>query len=83
MDNTALIVNSKGIKIPFDRKLGFHTKTRNFVAMTAIDWLNIYGENNGFTKDTDLENYDPTDFTKFIQSGLNFEKAVVDYLGER
>ena len=84
MDNSILVYDSKGTKIPFDMKTWVSaTKTRNYVANDGLlDWLNIYGEDNGFTRDFDLKNYDPNlDFTKFIfNQGLNFEKAVVDYL---
>ena len=69
MDNSILVYDSKGTKIPFDGKTWVSaTKTRNYVANDGLlDWLNIYGEDNGFTRDIDLKNYDPNlDFTKFI-----------------
>ena len=48
-----------------------------------LDWLNLYGESNGFQRDDALSSYDPrTDFTAFImEKGRRFEEAVVEYLG--
>ena len=59
------------------------TATRNFLLQdTLLDWLDLYGEQNGFGRDTDLPNYDPrTDFTKFIfQKTGEFEAAVIAHL---
>ena len=83
--NTAILVcDSDGREVLFDKKTWISaTKTRNYVANDGLlDWLNIYGEENGFTKDTDLEDYQPDlDFTKFIfEQGNNFEEAVISYL---
>ena len=48
-----------------------------------LDWLDLYGEANGFQRDDQLDSYDPrTDFTTFImEKGRRFEEAVVEYLG--
>ena len=48
-----------------------------------LDWLNVYGNDNGFRRDNELENYDPrTDFTQFIfRKGSEFENAVVEHIG--
>ena len=59
------------------------TDTRNFLLQdTVLDWLHLYGENEGFKRDTDLSGYDPrTDFTKFIfEKTREFEAAVIKYL---
>ena len=59
------------------------TDTRNFLLQdTLLDWLDLYGENNGFKRDTDLPGYDPrTDFTKFIfEKTREFEAAVIKHL---
>jgi hypothetical protein len=47
-----------------------------------LDWLELYGEEKGFQRDTDLPDYDPrTDFTKFIfEKTREFEAAVIAYL---
>ena len=48
-----------------------------------LDWLNLYGEANGFQRDDALPSYDSrTDFPMFImEKGRRFEEAVVEYLG--
>ena len=59
------------------------SSTRNYaIRDPLLDWLDLYGEKNGFRKDDELAGYDPrTDFTQFIFSqGHAFERAVVDYL---
>ncbi|HLE61644.1 MAG TPA: hypothetical protein VI750_00830, partial [Pyrinomonadaceae bacterium] len=59
------------------------TATRNFVLQDPLlDWLDLYGENNGFQRDSDLAGYDPrTDFTKFLfEKTREFEAAVTAYL---
>ena len=59
------------------------TATRNFLLQDALlDWLDLYGEENGFVRDTAFPNYDPrTDFTKFIfQKTREFEAAVIAHL---
>ncbi len=59
------------------------TSTRNFLLQdTLSDWLNLYGEANGFQKDPDLPGYDSrTDFTQFIfRKGREFEEAVLGHL---
>ena len=50
--NTAILVcDSDGREVLFDKKTWISaTKTRNYVANDGfLDWLNIYGEENGFT----------------------------------
>ena len=48
-----------------------------------LDWLDLYGEANGFQRDDQLGSYDRrTDFSTFImEKGRRFEEAVVEYLG--
>ena len=60
------------------------SSTRNYaIRDQLLDWLDLYGEKNGFRKDDEVPGYDPrTDFTEFIfRQGHAFERAVVDYLG--
>ena len=59
------------------------TSTRNFLLQdTLSDWLNLYGQANGFQKDPDLPGYDiRTDFTQFIfRKASEFETAVISHL---
>ena len=59
------------------------SSTRNYaIRDPLLDWLDLYGERNGFRKDDGLPGYDPrTDFTQFIfRQGHAFERAVVDHL---
>lgn len=59
------------------------TDTRNFLLQDPLlDWLDLYGEEKGFRRDTDLPEYDPrTDFAKFIfQKTKEFEAAVIAHL---
>ncbi len=56
--------------------------TRNHMARNPlVDWLNLYGQLNGFKQDDELPGYDPrTDFTNFILSqGVAFEAAVTQH----
>lgn len=62
------------------------TATRNFVLNDPIlDWLDQYGEQNGFQPDTALEQYDPrTSFIEFIFiKGNEFESAVIGLLKQK
>jgi hypothetical protein len=47
-----------------------------------VDWLDLYGDDHKFTRDTDLKPYDErTDMARFItQQGSRFEHAVVSHL---
>ena len=57
------------------------SSTRNYaIRDPLLDWLDIYGEKNGFRRDDDDPGYDHrTDFTEFIFSqGHAFERAVLD-----
>ena len=59
------------------------TETRNFVLQDPLlDWLELYGPQLGFQRDTELVGYDPrTDFTKFLfEKTREFETAVTEYL---
>ena len=59
------------------------THTRNFVIQDPIlDWLDLYGEHNGFTRDSDLPEYDPrTEFNPFLfRKAHEFESAVISHL---
>ena len=57
--------------------------TRNHVlGDPLLDWLNLYGDQRGFTRDNHLPTYDErTDFTPFVlEQGVRFEAAVVALL---
>lgn len=59
------------------------TRTRNHALEDPLlDWLDLYGEAKGFTKDIDLPGYDArADFAEFIfRKGAQFEEAVVSHL---
>lgn len=59
------------------------TQTRNYLLHDPLlDWLNLYGEANGFQKDPARPGYDVrTDFGQFIfRKGLEFEEAVLKHL---
>ena len=59
------------------------TRTRNYVLGDPIlDWLDLYGDAQGFNRDTALPDYDHrTDFTEFtFEQGHRFEHAVVGHL---
>ena len=59
------------------------TDTRNFLIQDPLlDWLELYGPQSGFQRDTDLPGYDPrTDFTEFLfEKTRKFEAAVTAYL---
>ncbi len=62
------------------------SKGRNFIlGEPLLDWLDLYGKENGFVPDKELPDYDPRfDFLKFILGqGNKFETAVVRWLEER
>ena len=84
MDKSPLLNDDYGKEIPFETNLWVSaTKTRNYIANDGLlDWLNVYGEKNGFIKDKDREEYDVNlDFTNFLFSqGNNFEESVINYL---
>ena len=59
------------------------TATRNYLLNnTLIDWLDAYGEANGFVRDTDQPGYDERlQFSPFIMSkGIEFELAIAHHL---
>ncbi len=84
MDNTPLIIDNKGKKVPFEKNGWVSaTRTRNYIANDGLlDWLNIYGEKNDFRKDSERKNYDVNlDFTNFLfEQGRKFETVVIKYL---
>ena len=62
------------------------TKTRNFMNNDHIlDWLDLYGDELGFLKDTKNEMYDDNlDFVKLLfKKGNEFECVVIDYLKQK
>lgn len=62
------------------------TATRNHALNDPLlDWLELYGEKQGFQRDEAYPDYDPrTDFSIFImRKGTEFESAVAAYLGTR
>ena len=61
------------------------SRTRNYcIEDTLTDWLDLYGERFGFTKDDSLPDYDSMyDWSKFIfEKGNLFEDRYIDYLKE-
>ena len=59
------------------------TGARNHVLEDPLlDWLNLYGKEQGYQRDDELPGFDPrTDFTGFIfEQGHRFEGAVVEHL---
>jgi hypothetical protein len=62
------------------------SRTRNFVLRDPLlDWLEVYGEQNGFVRDDALASFDArTDFARFvINKGHAFELAVMTLLRSR
>ena len=61
------------------------TKTRNYVNKDPIiDWLDLYGDELGYPRDTAGEKYDKNlDFVQLLfKKGNKFEEKVIDYLKE-
>ncbi len=59
------------------------TDVRNFVLKNSLnDWLDLYGDGQGFVRDTKLPTYDMrTDFGQFVMAqGQRFQKAVTEFL---
>ena len=59
------------------------TKTRNYINQDPIlDWFELYGDKNGFQRDTAAPKYDANiDFVQLLfRKGNEFEKVVVEYL---
>ena len=59
------------------------TETRNYCkADPLLDWLDLYGENGGFTPDYKQSSYDSrTDYTRFILGkGKDFQTTVLAHL---
>ncbi len=62
------------------------SRTRSYaIGDPVLDWLNLYGADQGFTPDDQQEGFDSrTDFTAFIfEQGHRFETGVVRLLSER
>ena len=62
------------------------TATRNHLLRNPlIDWLNLFGEANGFIRDADLADYDERlEFVPFImRKGVEFEAAVVAHMASQ
>ncbi|HMS55375.1 MAG TPA: hypothetical protein PKA27_08225 [Fimbriimonadaceae bacterium] len=62
------------------------TDTRNFiVGDTILDWLHVFGEARGFSKDSDDPGYVPeADFGNFIRrKGIEFEARVLELIDQR
>lgn len=62
------------------------TDTRNFlVGDTILDWLNLFGEERGFAKDSDDPSYvAEADFGNFIRrKGVEFEARVLELIDAR
>ena len=76
--------NDSGEKVEFVEKEWISaTKTRNYmIGDPILDWLNEYGEEKGFEKDTESEKYDKNlDFVQMIfKKGHEFENVVIEFL---
>ena len=62
------------------------TKTRNFMSHDPIlDWLELYGDERGYQRDTTGEKYDENlDFVKLLfRKGNEFEAVVINYLKQK
>ena len=62
------------------------TKTRNYINQDPIlDWFELYGDENGFQRDTATPKYDANlDFVQLLfRKGNEFENVVVEYLTEK
>ncbi len=62
------------------------SRTRNFLLGDPIlDWLELYGEDEGFHKDSEQKHHDPrTDFLDFIfRKGQEFELAILALLRQK
>ena len=62
------------------------SSTRNYLTRNPlIDWLERYGEANGFFRDTDLDGYDARlEFVPFImKKGHEFEAAIIEHLSSK
>ena len=62
------------------------SSTRNYLLRNPIiDWLECYGEANGFSRDADMPGYDERlEFVPFImRKGSAFEAAIVEYLSSK
>ena len=60
-------------------------QTRNvLLGDPVLDWLDLYGEKQGFLRDSSLQQYDSrTDFTEFMfAQARRFETAIVELLCE-
>ena len=62
------------------------TKLRGHLLKSTLgDWLDLYGEANGFVRDDRRQDYDERlDFFRFVaEQGVAFEEAVAAYLADR
>ena len=84
MDDSLLLKDDQGREIPFEANIWVSaTRTRNYIANDGLlDWLELYGKKNGFTKDYVIKGYDVNlDFTDFLfRQGRKFEEVVIEYL---
>ena len=84
MDTSPLLSDDQGREIPFETNVWVSaTRTRNYIANDGLlDWLKLYGEKNGFTKDPEIGGYNSNlDFTEFLfRQGRKFEEVVIEYL---
>jgi|TARA_B100001971_G_C18253010_1_gene579805 predicted RecB family nuclease len=79
--------NDDGVHVPHEWDTWVSAgKTRNYLSDDPLlDWLNLYGEKNGFRKDTDYDGYDENlDFLPLLfRLGRKFEDKVVEELKRR
>ena len=76
--------DDSGIHVPYEWDGWVSAgKTRNYLSDDPLlDWLNLFGEDNGFKKDTNYPDYDENlDFLPLLfRKGREFEDTVVEYL---
>ena len=79
--------DDSGIHVPYEWDGWVSAgKTRNYLSDDPLlDWLNLFGEDNGFKKDTNYPDYDENlDFLPLLfRKGREFEDTVVEYLKQQ
>ena len=79
--------DDSGIHVPYEWDGWVSAgKTRNYLSDDPLlDWLNLFGEDNGFKKDNNYPDYDENlDFLPLLfRKGREFEDTVVEYLKQQ
>jgi hypothetical protein len=73
--------------IEIDKSWISATSTRNYILKDPLlDWLNLYGIEKGFNKDSEYESelQKKLNFTKYIMNkGIEFEKYIIDQIKDK